>query len=146
MLPQIDTLPGTQPGTAIDDRDAQSCLRQNGSHVGRHIVWTFVIMDELRVAIRYQPAHEGLEINPYSGVSIFAQHQGGTGMVDEDMTKPGIKSRLADDRLDFSRDISRTPSPGHYLNLLLKHQDALCKQKDILPLTGIQGTPRIIYP
>ena len=57
-----------------------------------HIIGPLGRMHKHRIAIGDLPRHESFEITHYIRIGIFAEHERGTGMADEDMTHPDFDS------------------------------------------------------
>src|SRR5690606_8033001 len=83
MLPEEDSLPGAERASAGADRQVEIRLRQDAADVRRHIVGTFRVVGEHRVAVRHQPGHECFQILANGRVCVLAQHQRRAGVADE---------------------------------------------------------------
>jgi len=57
---EVDSLPGAQGAATAGHGDAQVHLRQDGAHVGRHIVGAFLGVVEQPVTVWYEAPHERL--------------------------------------------------------------------------------------
>ena len=73
VLPQVNSLPGSQGATAVAYRYGQIHIGQDAAQVGGHVVWTLLSVCEHRVAIWGQAGHENFQVVPYGRVCIFAQ-------------------------------------------------------------------------
>lgn len=92
MFPQIDSLPGSQRTLSVGNRQIQVRLGQDAAYMCWHIIGPLGRMHKHRIAIGDLPRHESFEITHDIRISIFAEHERGAGVVDEDMTHPGSDS------------------------------------------------------
>lgn len=92
MFIQINTLPGTQREAPLADRQGQAAARDNTADVGGHVIISFRGVGEIPVAINNRLPHPGLQVPVYGRICIFAEDQGGTGVMDEKIAQSGAHS------------------------------------------------------
>mgnify|MGYP001815464522 CR=1 FL=1 len=121
MLPEIESLPGTQGTAATTHRHSDVRLRQDAANVRRHVVRTFGSMNVNRVAIRHLPGHEGLKILQHGGVRIFAEHQGCARVTNEDLAKAGRDTGIPNDILHITAEFVASSALCTDLELVLRN-------------------------
>ena len=110
VFPDEDSLPGPQLAAAFIDRDAKGGLSEDRPDVRGHVVGTFEVVDELRIAVRHQPRGEVFEIPPYGRVGVLADDQRRTGVLDEDVAQSASIPDRRDDLLDLPGDLVGRPA------------------------------------
>lgn len=124
MLPQVDTLPGSQRERSTHDRYAQVNGGQCCSHVGRHIVSALRGVLKNPVAVWDKPAKEALKIGPNVGIRVFLDQQGGRRVLEPRRKETRLETGLPDESDEFTRELGETPSTGFDAELvreLAKH-------------------------
>lgn len=119
MFPQIHALPGTQRTTPVAHRNRQVGVCQNASDMGWHVVRAFRRVRKHRIPIGSQSRHERFEVTTNIRVRIFAHHQRGAGVADENLAKPAADTRMTHKILDITRDVMCSPSAGANCELSL---------------------------
>ena len=72
--------------------------------MGRHVVGPLGGVPETGVTIRYQVAHEGLQVFEYGRIGILIDHQRRARMANEQMAQPVRDTTAFDDRRDTRRE------------------------------------------
>ena len=87
MFPEVDALPGSQAATPLGDGQGERSLRQDASHMGRHVIGPFVDVFKERVAIGHQTRRKPLQIRPHRRIRIFANDEGRAGVMNKDIAQ-----------------------------------------------------------
>lgn len=95
MLPQVNTLPGSESEPTLDDRNVLTGVGQGGADVRWHIISTFCAMP-VGAILRYKAAQESLQVYQHIRIRILLDEQAGGGMADE----KGTQARMHSCRLD----------------------------------------------
>ena len=75
MLPQVDSLPGSECKLAASNGHGEMGRRQHCTYVSRHVIGTLVDVGEEGVSVWNQTREEGVEILPHIGVGVFLDDQ-----------------------------------------------------------------------
>ena len=75
VLVQIDTLPGSQGRTPVDDRDRNRGMGQRGPDVGRHVIGSFGSVAKERISGRNEATQEGFEIAHHDWIAVFLYYE-----------------------------------------------------------------------
>jgi len=86
VLPEINSLPGAKRTLAFGHRYIQLRLRENASHMRRHVIRAFRGMRKHRVPIGYLAIHESFQVAHDSRIGVFANYQRRARVADEYMT------------------------------------------------------------
>ena len=76
MFTKIDSLPGSQKQPAVGDGDGKGISNERRLDMSRHIIWTFVRMDKVRV-FAADIIHGRLEIDSNLGIGVLVDGQAG---------------------------------------------------------------------
>ena len=75
MLPEEESLPGSELAVPILDREGYGRLREDGPDMGRHVVRALEVVDERGVAVRDQTSGEEFEVASHARVGVLANDQ-----------------------------------------------------------------------
>jgi hypothetical protein len=121
VFPEVNTLPDTEVAAATRNGYAKRTGRQNATHMRGHVIRTLIHVTKYRVAIGHEPGHEAFQIGAHLGIGVLAQHQRGTGVVQENETNTGLYSGFGHTRLHLIADRVTPPAPGAQLKRRLKN-------------------------
>ena len=119
MLPDIDTLPRTECGTAVAHRHGELITGKEVADMSRHVVGTFGRVPEQWIAIRRQPLREAFEIAPHVGVGIFGQAERGAGVLQEQVTQALPQRRAGGQCRDLIGNLVEPPTVGGDFDFVL---------------------------
>ncbi len=128
MLPQIDSLPRTESAAATSNRDSDRRLRYYRPDMRRHVVRTFLRMQKLVSAFRYEGAHERFQIPTDVLIGIFAHHDRRTGVLDKNVAQPDTHAGSRHHSLHVARKIVGTAPVGMDFQILLNYQRSILRQ------------------
>src|SRR5690625_2235449 len=86
-----------------------------------HIVRPFRHMLEHRVSIRHQARHEALHVAQHRRIGVLADHERGTGVVDEDMAQPSLYACGAHHASDLLGDVVNAALSSNFRESTLFH-------------------------
>ena len=96
---------------------------QGIADMGGHVVRPFSGMREQRITVRHQPLHELLKVRSHIRIGILAQYQRGAGVLQENVTKAGVDTRLSHLLLyGISNRIAAAPRSSYLQRMLIDHQ------------------------
>ena len=127
VFPQVDALPGAQIQSAIGDWNADGGGRDGGPDMCRHVIGSFIGVDEQRVAIWAEPGKEGVEIPSHIGVGVFLYDKRGRGVVDKDVADARADGAGCDRVGHLGRDVSEAPARGCDAKSRLIHGPSLSR-------------------
>src|ERR1700681_1337701 len=85
VLPQIDALPRAQAQLAVANRHRQLVADDQATHVRGHVVGTFRVVPEHRVAVRRDALSESFQVAAHLGIGILRDTQAGAGVAQKQM-------------------------------------------------------------
>ena len=132
VFPNVDALPGAEDQSAVGDGDAQVHGRQRGADVRGHVVITFASVPEKRVAIGCEAGEEAFQVTAHFRIGIFLNEQRGGGVPEVQRGEAGLQPGLADQRVDFARDLAETATArgnGEFLDRLAEHGEMTIRIK-----------------
>lgn len=134
VFAEVDTLPGSQGGSAFADGDGNAAAEHAGFHMGGHVIGAFDGMD---VGERFGDGmvHSSLEIGPHIGIGIFINGERCRGVLNEDVQQADFHARYLGDRLDDSpgNEVESSGKRGEFQSRLMPHCQTWCE--GILVLT-----------
>lgn len=89
-----------------------------------HIIGPLGRMGKHRIAIGDLPRHESFEITHDIRISIFAKHERGAGVVDEDVAHTGIDAAICNKLLNLATKVVGTATLGFDLQFLASNHRA----------------------
>lgn len=101
VLPQIETLPGSQNEATVGDRNLLGGARDRRADMGGHIVGAFRVVDIAAAVLGDKLGEEIIQVAQHIGVGVFLDDQTGRGVAHEYGAKPGFDLGLGNDRLDL---------------------------------------------
>ena len=101
VLKEIDPLPGAQAELAGVDGDGQASWGEHGADVRWRIVRAFQDVALPGLVWGCQAIHKCFQVELSGGVVVLADHQGGAGVLDEQVAHAFLHAPLAQARGDF---------------------------------------------
>lgn len=83
MLPEKESLPGSEKQPAFDKRDGLRAASERHLYMAGHVVRPFVGVCEAGIVFGYESLHETLQVAPSGWVCVFHKDQTATGMAAE---------------------------------------------------------------
>src|SRR3954451_10390963 len=99
MFPDVDPLPGPQVASAVGDGKGERVLGEDGADMGGHVVGTLGGVAELGLTVRNQPGEEVLQVAADARVSVLAEDERGTRVVEEDRAETPTQPAVVHDPL-----------------------------------------------
>ena len=104
MFKQKQPLPSPQCQLTVDDGYRLGASREYHPNVRRHIIGTFISVDEIGFILGHQPVKILVQIRPRVGVGVLHDDQRATGMLDKDRCDALLDTRLFEDVLNLVGD------------------------------------------
>ena len=83
VFPKKNPLPCPERTPPVADRNGERCLGEQTTDMRRHIVWTFLIVDESAVAIAHEIRHKSFDISAHIDVRVLRENQRRAGMLNK---------------------------------------------------------------
>jgi hypothetical protein len=110
VLEQEDTLPGSKPHFAVDNRDGLARSRQHHSDVRRHVIAAFRPVSKVISIFRHQAIEEFLQVTSRRRIGVLHNNDAATGMLHKDSHCPVSYSAPVDLRLQIISDFVESPT------------------------------------
>lgn len=125
VLEEKHSLPGTESGFTVDDRNHFAGSGEGHSEMTGTVVGTFVGVNQIRQIFRNQIIKKGMKIGPGRWIGIFHDDETGTGMPYKDSDLPAINPTGPNESLDLVGDFISPFSCRFYRKFFLKYIDHL---------------------
>jgi hypothetical protein len=119
VLEQEDTLPGSKPHFAVDNRDGLARSRQHHSDVRRHVIAAFRTVSKVISIFRHQTIEKFLQVMSRRGIGVFHENNAATCVPNKHCDCPIAQAALIDLQLDPIGDFVGPFASSANLELIL---------------------------
>lgn len=112
VFKQENPLPGPEQHSALCNWDDLASAGQHHSQMRRHIIGTFVGVDEIVAVFGGESFEEGMEVRASRGIRVFVNHEAGTGVLNEDGHGACLHTTLPDQSRHFCGNFVGTFAGG----------------------------------
>jgi hypothetical protein len=119
VLEQEDTLPGSKPHFAVDNRDGLARSRQHHSDVRRHVIAAFRAVSKVISIFRHQTIEKFLQVMSRRRIGIFHENEAATRVPNKHRDCSIAQAALVDFRLETVGDLIGPFASSTNLELIL---------------------------
>lgn len=105
MLKEKQSLPSAECEAAVDDGDHFRGPRERHAQMARHIICSFIGVDEVGRVFRHEMIKEAVQVCARRGICVLKDHQAGARVLNKHRGRAGTDAAGTHDLLAALRDL-----------------------------------------